>query len=222
MTALANTGARFTNSHGVAHPSQPNYLALFTGSTQGVTDDGCPQNLGPRPNLAQQLQQAGDSFTGYSENLPTPGYTGCTGSGGYARKHNPWVDFSNVPAASNLPYTDFPTQLSRLPTVSFVIPNLCHDMHDCNVATGDRWARSHLPSYVTWARTHNSLLIVTFDEDDGASTNHIPTFLIGPTVKPTTVSQPIDHYNVLRTIEDMYGLDPLGQARNASALNGWN
>lgn len=222
LRALANTGARFTNSHAVAHPSQPNYIALFSGSTHGVTGDQCPQDLGARPNLAQQLHQAGHSFTGYSENLPGPGYTGCAAGGGYARKHNPWVDFSNVPAASNRPYTNFPTQLSTLPTVSFIIPNLCHDMHDCDVATGDRWARDHLRSYVTWAHTHNSLLIVTFDEDEGTTSNHIPTFLVGPMVKPTTIAQPIDHYNVLRTIEDMYGLDPLGHARQASALTGWN
>lgn len=222
LTSLAASGAQFTNSHGVGHPSQPNYLALFSGSTQGVTDDSCPQQLGDRPNLGQQLQQAGFSFGGYSEGLPTTGYTGCTDPAGtYARKHNPWVDFKNVPATSNRPFSDFPSDPSRLPTVSFVVPNLCHDMHDCDVATGDRWARDHLAPYVTWARTHDSLLVVTFDEDDGTDTNRIATFLVGPMVKTTTVSQRIDHYNVLRTIEDLYGLEPLGGARAAAPLTGW-
>jgi acid phosphatase len=222
LTSLAASGAQFTDSHGVAHPSQPNYLALFSGSTQGVTDDSCPQRLGDRPNLAQQLERAGFSFAGYSEGMSKVGYTGCTDPAGtYARKHNPWVDFANVPATSNRPFTDFPTDLSRLPTVSFVVPSLCHDMHDCDVATGDRWARDHLAPYVSWARTHNSLLVVTFDEDDGTRTNRIPTFLVGPMVKAATLSQPINHYNLLRTIEGLYGLEPLGEARGAAALTGW-
>jgi acid phosphatase len=222
LTSLAASGAQFTDSRGVSHPSQPNYLALFSGSTHGVTDDSCPQDLGDRPNLAQQLEQAGLSFAGYSEGMPTAGYTGCADpTGTYARKHNPWVDFANIPATSNRPLSQFPTDLARLPTVSFVVPNLCHDMHDCDVATGDRWARDHLAPYVTWAKTHDSLLVVTFDEHDGTDANRIPTFLVGPMVRATTLSQPINHYNLLRTIEDLYGLVPLGEARGAAALTGW-
>jgi acid phosphatase len=220
LDSLAASGAQFTNSHGLTHPSQPNYLALFSGSTQGVTDDSCPQNLGDRPNLATQLTGAGLTFAGYSEAMPTAGYTGCA-AGRYARRHNPWVDFSNVPATSNLPLTDVPTDLSQLPTVSFIVPDLCNDMHDCAVATGDHWAREHLAPYVDWARTHNSLLVVTFDEDEGTSANRIPTFLVGPMVKRTTIPQRITHYNVLRTIEDLYGLEPLGKARDAAPLTGW-
>jgi acid phosphatase len=223
LTSLSATGARFTRSRGVTHPSQPNYLALFSGSTQGVTDDSCPQDLGSRPNLAQELQSAGSTFAGYSEGLPVAGFTGCVDpTGSYARRHNPWVDFSNVPASSNLPFTDFPTDLSRLPTVAFVVPDLCNDMHDCDVATGDSWARDHLAPYVTWARTHDSLLVVTFDEDDGTPTNRIATFLVGPMVKSVTLSQPVNHYNLLRTIGDLYGLEPLGAARTTAPLRGWS
>ncbi|EWT04668.1 acid phosphatase [Intrasporangium chromatireducens Q5-1] len=222
LNALSATGARFSRSRAVTHPSQPNYLALFSGSTQGVTDDSCPQRLGERPNLAQQLVRAGHSFAGYSEGLPSAGFTGCSdASGRYARKHNPWVDFANVSASANLPLTALPTDLSRLPTVSFVIPDLCHDMHDCDVATGDRWARDHLAPYVAWARSHDSLLVVTFDEDDGSPSNRILTFLVGPMVKAAVIPQPADHYSLLRTIEDLYGLEPLGAARSASPLAGW-
>lgn len=222
LTSLAATGVQFTDFRGVAHPSQPNYIALFSGSTHGVTDDSCPQDLGDRPNLAVQLEAAGLSFAGYSEGMPSAGFTGCTDSaGGYARKHNPWVDFANVPASSNLPFSDFPADLSRLPTVSFVVPNLCNDMHDCDVATGDRWAREHLAPYVAWAATHDSLLVVTFDEDDGTSANRIATFFVGPMVKTARLAQPANHYNLLRTIEDLYGLEPLGAARDAAALTGW-
>lgn len=223
LSSLSASGARFDNSHGVTHPSQPNYLALFSGSTQGVTDDSCPQSLGDRPNLGELLLNAGYTFAGYSEGLPTTGFTGCNDpSGRYARRHNPWVDFANVPASSNQPFTAFPADPSQLPTVSFVVPDLCNDMHNCDVATGDSWAREHLAPYVTWARTHDSLLVVTFDEDDGTRTNRIPTFLVGPMVKPGAIGQRVNHYNVLRTIEDLYGLAPIGMSQSAAPLTGWH
>jgi acid phosphatase len=105
--------------------------------------------------------------------------------------------------------------------MAFVVPNLCNDMHSCSVATGDRWARRHLAPYVAWARGNNSLLVVTFDEDDGTKANRIPTFLVGPMVRPGAYPQVIDHYNVLRTFEEMYGLAPLGEAGRARPLACW-
>src|SRR5262249_49904901 len=123
FTSLASQGAKFTQSYAITHPSQPNYLALFSGSTQGVTSDSCPKNFSGT-NLGAQLIGAGLTFKGYSESMPSAGYTGCS-SGEYARKHNSWVDFSNVPAADNLTYASFPTDFTQLPTVSFVSPNLC-------------------------------------------------------------------------------------------------
>ncbi|WP_186526164.1 alkaline phosphatase family protein [Leekyejoonella antrihumi] len=222
LTTLAKKGATFRNSHGIAHPSQPNYIALLSGSTHGVRSDSCPRNLGGQPNLARQLISAGRSFAGYAESMPRSGFTGCSAERGlYQRKHNPWVDFSNVPAASNRTYAQLPHNLSALPTVSFIVPNMCHDMHNCAVSVGDAWARKNLGRLATWAQSHNSLLIVTFDEDDGTRANHIPTFLVGPMVRSGVVSQDIDHYNVLRTIEDMYRLRPLGLAAKAAPLSGW-
>jgi phosphatidylinositol-3-phosphatase len=221
LNSLATSGANFTNAHGLAHPSQPNYVALLSGATQGVTDDACPQNLGNKPNLARQLLDAGLSFGGYSESMPADGFTGCSSPDSqYARKHNPWVDFSNVPASDNRTFQRLPTDLSTLPTVSFLIPNMCNDMHDCPVSTGDTWASRTLPTYVNWAKTHNSLLVVTFDEDNGTNGNRIPTMLIGPMVRPGNTNQDIDHYNLLRTIEDMYGLPPLGAAASAHPITG--
>jgi hypothetical protein len=218
LTSLAESGATFTDAHAETHPSQPNYLALFSGSTQGVTDDDCPQRFSG-PNLAEQLQAAGRTFVGYSEDLPRAGFTGCE-AGDYARKHNPWVNFSDLPALVNQPYTALPKDFSALPTVSFVVPNLCNDMHDCGVAAGDDWAQQNLSSYVTWAQTHNSLLVVTFDEDGGSSANHIATFLVGPMVEVGPSDQRIDHYSLLRTLEDLYGLPPLGKAADAEPLTG--
>jgi phosphatidylinositol-3-phosphatase len=218
LTSLAASGVTFTDAHAETHPSQPNYLALFSGSTQGVVDDSCPQTFSGA-NLAGRLLPAGRTFVGYSEDLPAAGDTVC-GAGRYARKHNPWVDFPALPAAVNQPFTALPADYADLPTVAFVVPNLCDDMHDCGVAAGDRWARQHLAPYVSWAQAHDSLLIVTFDEDSGTAGNHIPTVLAGPMVRPGPSAQRIDHYSLLRTIEEMYHLAPLGAAANRAPITG--
>jgi hypothetical protein len=216
LDRLAATGATFSDAHAETHPSQPNYLALFSGSTQRVTDDSCLGSL-DAPSLGGQLIAAGRSFAGYSEGLPAPGFTGCT-QGDYARKHNPWVDFRDVPATANLPLSQMPSDYTRLPTVAFVIPNLCSDMHDCDVTTGDRWLQQHMTDYLAWAHTHRSLLIVTFDEADADPGNHIATTVDGAGVRPGTYPERIDHYRLLRTIEDMYHLSPLGRAGSATPI----
>jgi len=219
--SLANQGAEMTQSFGVTHPSQPNYLALFSGSTQGVTGDTCPQDFTGKGNLGQQLVSAGYTFKAYSESLPSAGYTDCTGSSGsYVRKHAPWVDFDNLSQSLHRPYSEFPTDFTTLPTVSFVVPNMCDDMHDCSTATGDTWLKNHLDAYAQWAKTHNSLLITTFDEDNFTSVNQIYTSLVGAGVTAGDYSQNINHYNVLRTIEDMYGLPALGNASSKTAITG--
>ncbi|HEX6497650.1 MAG TPA: alkaline phosphatase family protein [Micromonosporaceae bacterium] len=216
INSLASQGALFSQSYAVTHPSEPNYLALFSGSTQGLTDDSCPHTYSTA-NLGQELIGAGLTFAGYSESMPYDGYTGCT-SGSYARKHNPWVDFTNVPSADNLTFADFPTTYSTLPTVSIVVPNLQDDMHDGSVSQGDTWLKNNIDGYAQWAKTHNSLLIVTWDEDDSLSSNHIPTIFVGQQVKPGTYTERINHYNVLRTIEDAYGLPYAGNSSSATPI----
>jgi acid phosphatase len=217
FNTLASQSAKFTSSFAITHPSQPNYVALFSGATQGVTDDTCPANLGAKANLGQQLIGAGKSFKGYSEAMPSDGYTGCS-SGTYRRKHNSWVDFSNVPAASNVRYSSFPSDFTQLPTVAFVTPDMCNDMHDCSIGTGDTWLKNHLDAYAQWAKTHNSLLIVTFDEDSGTSVNQIFTTFTGANVKVGSYSESINHYTVLRTIEASYGLPGIGNAASKSPI----
>ncbi len=217
LNALIARSAVFVNAHGVTHPSQPNYVALFSGSTQGVTDDHCPVRLTGKPNLAKQLLDAGHTFVGYSEGLPNAGYRGCS-SGRYAAKHNPWVDFDNVPDGANQPYTAWPGDLAKLPTVAFVVPDLCNDMHDCDIATGDAWASRHLDPYLRWADSHQGRLIVTFDENDGSAGNQILTLVAGAGVTPGTHDEPVDHYSVLRSVEMLFGLPPLGRAATASPL----
>jgi hypothetical protein len=216
LNSLVSSAANFTQSFGVTHPSEPNYLALFSGSTQGLTSDSCPHTYSGA-NLGSELIGKQLSFTGYSESMPSNGYTGCT-SGTYARKHNPWVNFTNVPAASNLTFASFPTTYTSLPTVSVVVPNLQDDMHDGTVAQGDAWLQQHLDGYVQWARTHNSLLVLTWDEDDNSANNQIPTLFVGAGVKAGTYSETINHYNVLRTIEDAYGLPYAGASATASPI----
>ena len=216
INSLAGAGASFTQSFAVTHPSQPNYLALFSGSTQGVTDDSCPQTF-TAPDLGSELRAAGKTFAGYSESLPAPGSTDCT-SGSYARKHAPWTDFSALPASVNLPFTAFPTDYATLPTVAFVVPNLDNDMHDGTVAQGDQWLQHNLAGYVTWAKAHNSVLVLTWDEDDRSADNQIPTIIVGEHIKPGKYDEHITHYGVLRTLEDLYGLPPIGESAKAAPV----
>jgi len=216
MNSLAQSGALFTDSHAIEHPSQPNYLDLFSGSNQGVTSDKCPQSFDVA-NEGSELIEAGFGFAGYSEDLPEEGSLACK-SGAYARKHAPWTNFINLPTSTNLPFSSFPQKYKKLPTVSWVIPNLDHDMHDGTIQEADTWLKDNLSAYVKWTKKHNSLLIVTWDEDDGTRSNHIATFFVGPMVKPGQYGETITHYNLLRTIEDMYGLSPLGNSQNATPI----
>jgi len=216
INKLAAQGAFFTGAHGVMHPSLPNYLALFAGIVND-NGDGCPATgISPRaPNLASELLAAHYTFAGYAETLPGAGSTVCA-AGTYARKHAPWVAFSNVPRSLSRPSTAWPA-LDRLPTVAFLIPNVDDDMHDGTIAEGDKWLVKHVAPLVNWARTHDTLLIITWDEGyDPANT--IPMLFVGPMVKPGRYAERVDHYNVLRTLEDMYGLPHTGKAGSVTPI----
>jgi phosphatidylinositol-3-phosphatase len=221
INALASHGANMAQSFAETHPSEPNYLALFAGSTFGVTKDTCPVNGGNTPNLASELLAAGYTFIGYAEDLPAVGSPVCS-AGKYARKHVPWANFTNVPPTNSLPFSAFPMgNYANLPTVSFVIPNNDNNMHDGSIAAGDAWLNRQLSGYANWAVANNSLLIVTWDEDDGSSggsRNQIPTVIYGANVQPGTYDEQISHYNVLSTLEQMYGLPKTGNAANAAPI----
>jgi hypothetical protein len=230
INSLAQQGALMTNSTAITHPSQPNYLDLFSGSDQGVNGDAQPSNLPfTTPNLGAELLANGLGFVGYSESMPYAGYTGTTypltGTQLYASRHNPWVDFTpqssgspvgtnQMPQSVNQPLTSFPTDYSKLPTVSFVVPNVQDDMHDGTVQQADTWLKNNLDGYVQWAKTHNSLLIVTWDENDQSAGNHITTIFDGPMVQQGQYNEAINHFTVLRTLEDMYSLPYAGQSAN--------
>jgi acid phosphatase len=206
-----------THSYGVTHPSQPNYLALFSGSRR-VRTNACPKLFRKADNLGHQLRKSGLSFTGYSESLPKTGFRGCA-SGRYVRKHNPWVNFGTSAASTNRPLTAFSHDYNKLPTVAFVSPNMCHGMHDCSVRTGDRWMKKHFDRYVRWAPAHNSWLIVTFDENAGGRAKPIFTILLGEGIRPGRYGERMNHYTLLRTIQAAHGLPALGRAKGVRPLS---
>jgi hypothetical protein len=216
LNSLAKAGASFTHSFAIQHPSEPNYLALFSGSTHGVTSDSCPHRFRGR-NLGSELRAAHDSFIGYSESLPAQGYTGCE-SGEYARKHNPWVNFTDLPRSTNRPLSALPARFIDLPTLSFISPNLRHDMHDGTIAQADRWLKRRLGPYIRAARRHNGLIVITWDEDDGSDANRIPTIMIGANVRPGRYAEHIDDYTVLRTLQHLYGLTPIGHSASRKPI----
>jgi hypothetical protein len=238
---LIGQGASFTKFYGEEHNSEGNYLWMFSGSNFNIGfGDPCPVGPFSATNLGASLIGAGYSFKGYSEDLPSIGSTVCT-SGNYARKHNPWVDFSNVPngttvaTSSNLRMTDFPSDYSTLPTVAIVVPNLNNDMHNgtnpTTVATGDTWLQNHLDGYYQWASTHNSLLIVTFDENStttqgltnpATGANQIETVFAGPGIAHANYAEGygLTHVNMLRTLEDMYGLAHAGAQQSKATAAG--
>ena len=224
--------ALFTQSFAISHPSQPNYLQLFSGSNQGVIDDNVPVTFPfTTANLGGELLAASKTFIGYSEDLPSVGYNGAT-SANYARKHNPWVNWqggvtNGIPSISNQPFTSFPTDYNLLPNVSFVIPNQNNDMHNgtdpTRIATADTWVQTNLNAYIQWAKSHNSLLIITFDEDDNSSSQRILTMLIGNAVLHGSYNNTINHYNLLRLVEDLFSLSHAGSAATSATIDYcWN
>jgi acid phosphatase len=218
INSLASSNVLFTNSHAITHPSEPNYMAFTSGSTYGLTSDKCPFATS-HANLGSELIAAGMSYSDYSESMPAQGYKGCT-SGEYARKHNPAANYTDLPGSSNKTFAKFPSSANyaKLPTVSFVDPNLLDDMHDGTIAEGDTWLKDNMSAYVTWAASHNSLLIVTWDENDGSTGNQIATIFAGANLNPGQYSENITHYTVLRTIEAAYSLKALGASASVSPI----
>jgi Phosphoesterase family len=203
INLLAQSGALLSGYHAVAHPSEPNYFALYAGSTFGVTDDAIHNESGP--TLASILAGNGRIFVGYVE----------TGS---PSRHNPWESFpEGFSVEQNI--SSFPSDFFRLPTVSFVVPNLADDMHDGTIAQGDDWLRSHIDAYAHWAVANNSLLVITFDEDDSSAANRVPTILLGAHIATGVNSTPSTHYDLLHTLLQASGLPAPNNAANASGLD---
>ena len=225
---LASLAARYgnaTNYDATTHPSQPNYLELFSGSTQGVTDDK-PHDL-TAPSLADQLEGAGFSWRVYAENYPGGCFAGpmsldgADGKGDYRRKHNPAISFTAISGdrtrCANI--TDFSHFDPAASDVAFIVPNQCNDMHDCPVATGDAWAKRFLGPLIASPAMADGVLFITFDEAHGDTANHIATIVVAPRLAaPVASAKAYGHPSLLRTIEQLYGLPCLADACKAEPM----
>jgi acid phosphatase len=230
INRLARRGALFTHYYAVAHPSLPNYLALVSGSTHGITDDctDCPVS---GRNLADIVGHAGLTWKAYAEGLPSPGWTGA-GAGRYAKKHNPFVYFDDITASKRrlarvVPLTRIRRDLRKgaLPNLAFVTPNLCHDMHDCSVAAGDHWLASFIRPLLKSRQLKHGVVFIVFDEGSDSDVTggggHTIALAVGPTVKPgSRVNGTLSHYNLLRTVEDVLRLSHLGSSGRAHPIRG--
>jgi phosphatidylinositol-3-phosphatase len=222
---LASRYATVPQYTAITHPSLPNYLALVSGSTQGI-HSGCTDCLVPSRSLADTLSTAGKTWKTYAEGLPSTGFTGAS-SGRYAKKHNPFVYFLRNLTRARLrrivPLTQFKPDLRRrrLPTYSVVIPDLCHDMHDCDLETGDAWLAAFLKPLLRGSVLERSVIFVTFDEGttDRGGGGRVATLALGPLVRRgAQATAPTNHYGLLRTIEDGLRLPRLGWSAGAKPI----
>jgi phosphatidylinositol-3-phosphatase len=232
--SLAESSVNLTDLYATSHPSLPNYLALTSGSTHGITSD-CTTCFVHARNIVDQLERAGISWKAYMESIPGP-CSSAPYAGLYALKHDPFMyydDVRNNPGRCNkvVPLRQLSTDLNAdtLPTFTWITPNLCHDMHDCPVATGDRFLRTWVPRIVAGLGA-DGILIVLFDEGDTsaaccrgqAAGGHIAGIITGPGAGVgVTIDTSVDQYSVLRLIEDAWGLRNMGSAANAPAILGW-
>jgi acid phosphatase len=225
---LGRRYATLTDYDAVAHPSLPNYLALVSGSTQGITSD-CTGCVVRARNLADTLAAAGRTWKVYAEDLPYRGFAGSS-AGGYRKKHVPFLYFRDVLdslARRNrvVPFTQLAADVAarRLPDFSLVVPNLCHDVHDCPIATGDAWLRAHVVPLLRSPALRGGVVFVVFDEGTSGAGGggRVEALALGPVVRPhSTFSRPTSHYGLLRTIEDAWGLPRLGRSRTATPIGG--
>jgi hypothetical protein len=228
FNALARRYATLTDYDAVAHPSLPNYLALVSGSTNGISSD-CTTCVVPARSLADTLAAAGKTWKTYAEGLPYPGFTGGS-AGRYAKKHDPFLYFRDVASARTrrdrvVPFGQLARDLAtrRLPDFSLVVPNLCDDMHDCSVSTGDGWLRKHVVPLLGSPELRGGVVFVVFDEgtSDAGGGGHVEALALGPTVRHgTRFRKATNHYGLLRTIEDAWRLPRLGLSLTATPIGG--
>jgi hypothetical protein len=228
FTSLAHRYAALANYTAVAHPSLPDYLALVSGSTQGMRSDCTRCSIAGR-SLADTLRAGGKSWKSYEEGLPYPGFSGAR-AGRYTKVIDPFLYFRDVvssPGAHVVPLAQFRADLGarRLPDFSLVVPNLCHDMHNCSVATGDAWLERFLRPLLASSELRNGVVFIVFDEgrphDRTGGGGRVPALVVGRLVRPrSSSSAPLDHYSVLRTIEQAWHLPLLGRSARAHAVTG--
>jgi hypothetical protein len=198
----AHAYAYIPDYNALSHPSLPNYLALVSGSTQGIQND-CT-DCGPwTHSLGGQLTEANKSWGGYAEGYPD--------SPRFAKRHMPFLYFNDgVDHVHPLTALD----PHHLPAFAFVAPDLCHDGHDCPLSAADAFLRGWLPPYLSVPRT---AVFVLFDEGTTSAEGGglVYALVAGTAVKRHFVAHDeVDHYAILRTIEDIFRLPALGIARD--------
>lgn len=226
INSLADTYGLALSSYGQAHPSLPNYLELLSGSTHGVTDDGTGYTFAG-PTLVDQLAQQGITWRAEMESMPSACYSGGS-AGEYAKKHDPFMYFRTITQNASqcqnvVPLRSLQTDVSSAQAADFVwvTPNLCDDGHDCSTGTADSWLQTNLGPVLSssWFR-ENGVVIITWDEGSdnsgccgSAYGGHIATIVVAANQQAhTTLAQAVDHAGTLRTIEQLYGVPPLGDA----------
>jgi phospholipase C len=213
--ALSRRYGLATNYYAVAHPSLPNYLALTSGETFGISDDA--YHTLPAGGLGAQLTRAGITWRAYYEGMTQ----GCFGSGiRYAVKHNPFAYYGGACPENVVSLDPLAGDLRQgTPRFLFINPDLCHDTHDCPVSTGDDWLRQWVQAIVASpAWLAGGTLFVTWDEGTDAD-NRVATLVIAPETAGRTSALRYDHYSLLATIEDLLGLPRLGNASGARPMS---
>lgn len=237
LNALADKNILLTNYLAVAHPSLPNYLAMISGSTQGVLDN-CTDCFMDKPNLADEIEASGRTWKAYFENMPSPCYVG--NKKPYMQAFNPFIYFDSIrldPSRCNqsiVPLNQLAIDLAagQLPNFIFIMPNLCNSGHDCPPETADTWVADMVDTLVNSSLLgENSLIVVTFDEgveQDTSTETHgeVATVLISPLAKPGYIDSTLySHYSLLKTILTAWRLPLLGETVFPSVnviLDPWN
>jgi hypothetical protein len=227
-TSLVGAGALAADYHALTHPSLPNYLDLYGGSNYGITTDCDPSSSCSvdAVSLADNLESSGHTWKGYFESMDTP--CKLSNGNGYTAHHDPFIYFDDIrtdTARCDAHVVNF-SQLSidlgttaTTPSYAMIVPNNCDNTHDCPVATGDAWLAAHVPTILASPACvlDSCLVAVTWDEDDGSSGNHVLTVFAGSAARSGVSSNvAYNHYSLLRTIEDAFGL-PTQTANDANA-----
>ncbi len=204
-----------TNYHAVSSPSLPNYLAMTSGSTWGITDDA--YHVLPAGGLGAQLTAAGVTWRAYMEGLTS---AGCLRSPyPYALKHNPFAYYGGACPENVVALDALDADLSAdTPSFVWITPGLCHDGHDCPLTEAGPWLEDLVARIVAspaW-RDHGALFVV-WDEGDGRSSD-VPLIVASPDIESRRVDGSYDHYSLLAAIEDRFGLPRLGAAKDARPL----
>lgn len=215
IAQLAQRYAVAANYHGVSHPSLPNYLALTSGTTYGITDDGW-HSL-PAGGLGAELTAAGIDWRAYMEGMSN----GCYRSPyPYALKHNPFAYYGGTCPSQVVPFTGFARDMQgTVPRFVWITPDLCHDGHDCSNATVDSWLAQTVPVILeSNAWQDNGVLFITWDEGED-SANSVLTLVIHPNALVHRSDRSYNHYSLLATIEDDLGVPRLGGAAQATPID---